>query len=617
MDSIIIDYSEEHFVATGGSAAGRDHVHRVVTSWPGWRRAGSHQGEAGPISRYRARNNPSAVLAVDGKALDISWTERATKARDHILKELAAARTALAHPARLPGAHSRLPTSRTPMDHQWAAVEALRHMRWRALLTDDMGLGKTSSALWSALDAGALSILVLCPVSVKHNWKREIHETLGDGWHVEIIGGTPKKRASQFAEVANLTVRGGPVACVCNYDVLPWITEEQLDVLRLFVTGEMLICDESHYLKSRKAKRTKAVVYLAAEARHRLLLTGTPVRNLIDDLYQQIEIVRPKTWTSYHDFEHRHLVIAPIDFGSGRPINKITAVKNVDALNVVVNTLQIRRAKEDVLNLPPKIITLPTLELDTDTRKVYRAMKEFAKVQLSELAPGTSIFDPQARTAVETVMRCEQIAQGFVGGIPEPLMAKLSEATLKHAVKIPGRPNELLFPHGAKIAWLVETIENIVTQGGNPLVFTRFNAPMFWLKDELERRMDHFTDMASYDLPRVRILHGALSPKEKDEAVTGFQGAGGVLVVQVKMAEGWNATRSQDVLFLGRDWSPAINAQAEDRAYRIGQKGTVNVQIPVVLDTIEIPIHKRLRAKASAAQNALRNVTIAELGEML
>lgn len=617
MDSINIDYIEQHFVALGGSPAGLDHVHRTVTSWPGWRRGGSQEGHFGTLSRYRAPNHPSAVLAVNQKALDVFWTERATKARDYILGELQAARVALRHPARIPGAHSKLPTSRSPMDHQWAAIEALRHMRWRALIADDMGLGKTSSALWSALDAGALSILVLCPVSVKHNWKREIHETIGDGWHVEIIGGTPKKRASQFAEVAHLTAHGGPVACICNYDVLPWITPEQLDVLRLFVQGEMLICDESHYLKSRKAKRTKAVVYLAEHARHRLLLTGTPVRNLIDDLYQQIEIIRPHTWTSYHDFERRHLVIAPIDFGSGRPVNKITAVKNVGALNEVVNTLQIRRAKEDVLNLPPKILTYPSIELDADTRKVYRAMKEFAKVQLSELAPEVSIFDPQARSAVEAVMRCEQIAQGFVGGIPEPLMAKLSESTLKHAVKIPGRPNELLFPKSAKMAWLVETIENIVTQGGNPLVFTRFNAPMFWLKDELERRMDHFTDAASYDLPRVRILHGALNAKAKDEAVTGFQGAGGVLVVQVKMAEGWNATRSQDVIFLGRDWSPAINSQAQDRAYRIGQKGTVNVQIPVVLDTIEIPIHKRLQAKANAAENALRNVTIAQLGEML
>jgi len=607
MDSIHLYHEEAHFIAVGGAPAGRDNVHRTITSWPGWRRSGSHQGPRGYLSRYKAPAYPSAVLAIDEKALDITWSPGALKARDAVLKELNLARTALAHPARLPGAHGKLPTARTPMDHQWAAIEALRHMRWTALLTDDMGLGKTASALWSALDAGARTIVVLCPVSVKHNWKREIHQTIGEQWHVEIIGGTPKKRASQIADVANAVVAGKPTACICNYDVLPWLPADQLDVLRKLATDEMLICDESHYLKSRKAKRTQATAYISEPARWRILLTGTPVRNLIDDLYMQVEIVRPGTWTSYHDFERRHLVISPIDYGSGRPVNKITAVKNVEALNAVVNTLQIRRAKEDVLNLPPKIHTYPTIELDDDTRKVYRAMKEFAKIQISELAPETSIFDPQAKSAVETVMRCEQIAQGFVGGIPEPLMHKLSEATLKHAVKIPGRPNELLFPKGAKIAWLVETIEDILAQGGHPVVFTRFNAPLFWLERELDNRF----------IDGVSVLHGGLSAQEKDEAITSFQEKGNVLIAQVKMAEGWNATRSQDVIFLGRDWSPAINSQAEDRAYRIGQKGTVNVQIPVVLDTIEIPIHKRLQAKASAAENALKNVTMAELAEML
>ena len=607
MDSISIDYRSDHegprFLAIGGAASAHDHVHRTVTSWPGWRRSGAQ----GALSRYRAPAYPASVLAVDQKALTVSWTPRATKARDEILGELQAARTALAHPARLTNVHGRLPTPRVPMDHQWAAIEALRHMGWRALIADDMGLGKTSAALWAALDAGVRTIVILCPVSVKHNWKREIAQTIGEDWFVQIIGGTPKKRATQFAEVANAARSDQRTACICNYDVLPWLPADQLELLRTLASGELLICDESHYLKSRKAKRTICTTFVAEFAKHRILLTGTPVRNLIDDLYQQVEIIRPGTWTSFHDFSRRHLVITPIDYGSGRPVQKITGVKNIEALNAVVNTLQIRRHKQDVLNLPPKIHTYPQIELDDDTRRVYRAMKDFAKIQLSELAPDTSIFDPQAKSAVETVMRCEQIAQGFVGGIPEPLMHKLSAKVLRHATKIPGRPNELLFPKGAKIAWLVETIEDILAQGGHPVVFTRFNAPLFWLEHELGQR----------EVKGVSVLHGGLSAEEKDEAITGFQDGGNVLIAQVKMAEGWNATRSQDVIFLGRDWSPAINSQAEDRAYRIGQKGTVNVQIPVVLDTIEIPIHRRLQAKADAAENALRTVTIGQLAEML
>jgi len=86
---------------------------------------------------------------------------------------------------------------------------------------------------------------------------------------------------------------------------------------------------------------------------------------------------------------------------------------------------------------------------------------------------------------------------------------------------------------------------------------------------------------------------------------------------QVKMAEGFNLHMSQDCIFLGRDWSPAINKQAEGRFHRIGQKGTVNIQIPLVRSTIEVAIHKRLMAKDADAEQALRTVTIAELKEAL
>jgi len=599
MERITIDFSNRTFIATGGSPRGGDVVHNTIGSWPGWRRVARSNAD---VSTYHAPAYVSCVLGVDGRALDITWTPAGIKARDALLKQLQDARTALAHPSRLPGAHRGLPTRREPLDHQWGAIEALRHMGWRALLCDDMGLGKSATALWSLLDAGAINMLIVCPASVKHNWKRELFATLGEGWDAIVIDGPPAKRATLISELvhAGTANAGKPICGIINYDLLPHTTPEQLDALRAFVKGEALICDEAHYLKNRTAKRTKACAYLASEARQRLLLTGTPIRNLADDLFQQIEVVRPGTWTSYQDFANRHLVIQQIDFGNGRPTPKIVAAKNLDDLNKVVNTCKVGRKKEEVLNLPPRIHTYPELELGSTERRLYRAMKEFAKIALSQLDPETTIFDPQAKSAVETVLRCEQLAQGFIGGIPEPLMEQFSGAAVKGAERIPGRPNELIFPQAAKLSWLVETIEDLLAQDSNVLVFTRFNAPLFWLPSRINAN--------------VTLLHGGLTSGEKDDAITGFQaGKARVLVAQVKMAEGWNATRAQDVLFLGRDWSPAINDQAESRAHRMGQKGTVNVQIPIVLDTVEVPIHKRLRAKANAAESALRNVTVHEL----
>jgi SNF2 family DNA or RNA helicase len=130
---------------------------------------------------------------------------------------------------------------------------------------------------------------------------------------------------------------------------------------------------------------------------------------------------------------------------------------------------------------------------------------------------------------------------------------------------------------------------------------------MFWLQR-------HYVDEGR----KVGFLHGAMSPKNKHQVVVDFQDSKfDLFLCQVKMAEGFNLHNSQDCIFLGRDWSPAVNHQAEDRLHRIGQKGTVNIQIPYVRGTIETLIHRKLMAKDADANQALVVVTVKELREAL
>lgn len=575
----------------------------AIGEWLGWRRLTN--------GTYTAECYPSSVLSVkSGPSVTVHWAEHATAVRDSLLNRLNGARKALSCDWTLPDT----PTARKPRKHQLQAVQAMQAMGMRVLLSDKMGLGKTSSVLWAAHECGIQRILVVCPVSVKFNWQNEILTTLGDGWLSIVIDGTSKKRADQIAE-ATSHARGSTaagVAVIINYDLLLHLSDEQSAWLRTFAANGLVIFDESHYLKSGKAKRTHLSQDIAARAKHVCCLTGTPIRNMADDLFTQVELVRPGTWTSYRDFARRYLVIQSVKFGK-RDVQKVVGTKNLAELNAVMNTLQISREKHECIDLPPKVYTYPELELEGDLLKLYNAMKLYARMELKnvmEAAQGAApitVFDPRAKSAVEQAMRCEQIAQGFVGGIPDPVMAKMDAALLRSAEKIEGRPNELIFPGSPKLMWLMETIESVVAQGGAPLVFTRFNAPMAWIARRLEEKGIEST-----------ILHGGLSAIEKSNAVLGFQnGINRVLIAQVKMAEGWNAQCSQDVLFLGRDWSPAINAQAEDRAHRMGQKGTVNVQIPIVRKTVEVMIHKRLLDKSSDAAQALRSVTIEELMEAL
>jgi SNF2 family DNA or RNA helicase len=603
-----------------------------ISEWLGWRRT--------PKGLYIAPPWPTSVLGIaPSPSATLLWSKEAQELRDRLLADLNGARTML----KLGHSPIETPTERKPRQHQLQAVHAMRHMGWRVLLADDMGLGKTSSALWAAHDAKVKTLLVICPVSVKFNWKAEIHETLGEV-PVVVINGSSKRRADQIAMFRSMaSTETSLVAVVINYDLLLHLTDEQSAWLHTFASRGMVLFDESHYLKSGKAKRTQECQGIAEHARYVSCLTGTPIRNLADDLFTQVELVRPGTWTSYRDFAKRYLVIQSVKFGK-RDVQKVVGTRNLDELNAVMNTVQIKRSKSEAIDLPPKIRTYPELELEGDLKKLYLAMRDFARMELSKLVqpqrkpsdvmgdlgisafqhgsqritgdqvdaamgatPVVSIFDPRAKSAVEQAMRCEQIAQGFIGGIPDPVMAQLGADILKHAEKIPGRPNELIFPHAPKILWLLEAIEAVLAQGGAPLVMTRFNAPMFWLEPELAKRGI-----------KARSLHGALSAEAKRACETDFRDKHfDVLIAQIKMAEGWNAQRSQDVLFLGRDWSPFINYQAEDRAHRMGQKGTVNVQIPIVRKTVEVMIDRRLRAKDADANQALRTVTIAELMDAL
>ena len=618
--------SKSQIEVLGGAPEGRDELNQIIATWAGWKRrpAAVSLPGGGRCSIYSARLWESTLLPLlQQRQIELDWDESApNEMRYHleqVLKDgVEAAKVELDPP---PSHHAPLKWTdewkgRQPMPHQVMAIRALGCMSYRAILADDMGLGKTASAVWAWQQTGLPRALVICPKTVKKNWQREIWETLEDV-AVYVIDGTPKQRANVISEMQAVTgdAEFRQVAII-NYDLLHRLPDRERDVLKAWTAGQMLICDESHYLKSRKANRTKFVLaHLAPQkdgAAARLCLSGTPVRNTLEDLWAQIQIVRPGTWSSFPQFDKMHLVRAPMAVDTGRktkdgqPIQKILRPvrqsRNTEQLNAIVNTLQVRRKKEDVLDLPPKIFTYPEFELDPPTAKIYKAMKEFALVELAELGDDTPIFAPHAKSALEATLRLEQIAQGFLGGIPERYLEQVTPL-LKSAKKIEGRPGHLIFPNSAKIQWLTETIDTVIGQGGRPVIFSRFNTPLFWLVKQW---------------PSAEMLHGGLNMEQRDDVIGRFQRNGvPVLFCQVKIAEGWNATASQDAIFYGRDWSPAINSQAADRLHRIGQTGTVNVQIPIVSKTFEIYLHKKLRAKEADAEQALKRITIGELRKAL
>lgn len=598
----------------GGSPGGLDPLHKTISKWAGWSRRPSAASLPGGerCSVYSARLWDSTLIPLlEATQIKLEWPEGLRAHLLEILKRGTQAAKVELDPPR--SHHAPLKwkdewDGRQPMPHQVMAIRALAAMSYRAILADDMGLGKTASAIWAWQQSGIPRAIIVCPKTVKRNWVREIAATLRNvGIH--LVDGTPRQRANILTDVRATLDSPGRWAVIVNYDLLHRLPDGERETIQRWVEGGFLICDESHYLKSKKAERTKFALDVLAPptggALARLCLSGTPVRNTLEDLWTQVQIVRPGTWSSFAQFDKFHLVRAPMNVTAGGrqvKLNPVRSSKNTEQLNAVVNTLQVRRKKEDVLDLPPKIFTYPEFELDPPTRRVYDAMRQFALIELAELGDDTPIFAPGAQSALEATLRLEQIAQGFLGGIPEQYLTKVLPL-LKSAKKIEGRPGHVVFPQSHKIQWLIETIDSVIAQGGAPVVFSRFNTPLFWLKEQWAG---------------AEIMHGGLSMEQRDEVIQRFQANGiPVLFCQVKIAEGFNLTRSQDVIFYGRDWSPAINAQAADRCHRIGQTGTVNVQIPIVLKTFELYLHKKLAAKDADAQQALKSITIGELRKAL
>ena len=610
----------------GGAPEGRDTLNQVVSAWAGWSRrpAAVSLPGGGRCSVYFARVWESTLLPLlESTQVALDFDESAPGEMRHFLQQILVhgvekAKRELDPP---PSHHAPLKWTdewqgRQPMPHQVQAIRALGAMSYRAILADDMGLGKSASSIWAWQQAGLPRCLVVGPKTVKRNWARELEATLRD-LQVFVIDGTPKQRANQIGFMqAAMDTEDGRLVAIINYDLLHRLPDGEVKVFKRWVDGQFVIFDESHYLKNKKAERTKFAMQELAPpdggAAARLCLSGTPVRNTLEDLWTQVQIVRPGTWSSFHQYEKFHLVRSTMVIDTGKrtkagkaikkTLNPVRASKNTEQLNAVINTLQVRRKKEDVLDLPPKIFTYPEFELDPPTKRIYTAMKERALIELAELGEDTPIFAPQARSALEATLRLEQIAQGFLGGIPENYL-ELVTPLLKSAHKIEGRPGHLVFPNSTKIEWLRETIDTVIGQGGAPVVFSRFNTPLFWLEKQW---------------PGAATLHGGLNMEQRDAVIEKFQNNGiPVLFCQVKIAEGFNLTRSQDVIFYGRDWSPAINSQAADRCHRIGQTGTVNVQVPIVVGTFETYLHKKLKAKEADAEQALKRITIGELRKAL
>ena len=419
--------------------------------------------------------------------------------------------------------------------HQIEGVAFLLGRR-RAILADDMGLGKTRQAIVSLrhLTPGGPR-LVVCPASVKRNWAREIALVAADASVLVIEGSEPASLAAEWI--------------VINYDILG----RHIDSL-LRVPWAALVFDEAHYLKNHTSARSKLARQLtiaAAAQRPALavqLLTGTPLTSRPRDLFVLLQLAAHPLGRSFLAFAKRYCAAEKGEYGW-----KTGGASNIEELTVQLHGVMLRRSKDDVLSLPPKLRTWLPVEVAPGTGS--RAIKK-----VFELLAGKDSRPAQSRD-VELRRRGK-------------LLAFLVEARQALA--------------SAKVTSTLDFVRGALDQGEKVIVFSCFDDPIRKLTKDLGSK--------------AVVVTGKTPAATRQSLVDRFQNDVDVRVFIANIiagGTGLNLTAATQVVFNDLDWLPTNHWQAEDRAYRIGQTRTVNVTYFVARDTIDDFVQAVLETKAA------------------
>lgn len=440
--------------------------------------------------------------------------------------------------------------------HQIEGVAFLLARR-RAILADDMGLGKTRQAIVSLRHVEPTGpYLVVCPASVKWNWEREIHQVDGTA-EVRIISGTL---------TGDEVLAGFTGWAIINYDILG----KNIGAL-LACDWKGIIFDEAHYLKNHQSKRSQVARQICLkEGTDPVVyaLTGTPLTNRPRDLFPLLQLVRHPLGKSFLTFAKRYCAAEHNGYGW-----VTTGASNLEELTLQLHGIMVRRRKDDVLCLPPKLRTWIPVEVPEGTG--ITEMREVVSTLLrSQLRRQTGV-DAGERPRVEQGDRVR-------------LLAKLTKAREKLAT--------------SKVSGCIDLVGGTVEQGEKVIVFSCFDRP-------LRRVKEHFGESCV-------LLTGATPVSQRQKLVDAFQEDDKVRVFAANIIAGGvglNLTAARQVVFNDLDWVPANHWQAEDRAYRIGQKGSVNVQYLVARDTVDEFVQNVLRVKATLIEAVVEGRALSPL----
>jgi SNF2 family DNA or RNA helicase len=432
----------------------------------------------------------------------------------------------------------------------------LRHLGLGACLADDMGLGKTVQTLaliqqdWER--NGKRPVLLVCPTSVMHNWRKEATR-FTPGLPVLVHHGTGRSKGTEFRKTAQ-----GHAVVVSSYVLL------QRDLSHLQeVAWAGVVVDEAQNIKNPETKQARAARSLKAD--YRVALTGTPVENNVGDLWSIMDFLNPGFLGSRAEFKRTFLV----------PIQATRDPEAAARLKRLTGPFLLRRLKTDkaiIADLPEKMEMKTFCPLTREQASLYAAVVRDLERMLESVA-GIQRKGAILGTLTKLKQVCNHPAQ-FLGDNSA----------------IPGR--------SGKLARLTEMLEEIMEVGDRALVFTQFAEMGKILQGYLQESFGR----------EILFLHGGVPPHQRERLVERFQGEGGppVFVLSLKAGgTGLNLTRANRVFHFDRWWNPAVENQATDRAFRIGQRRNVQVHKLVCAGTLEERIDEMIARKQELAEKVV------------
>ncbi len=494
-----------------------------------------------------------AGLPVEGVAYDgwlAEWMKRLTGSEKL---------TALPQPPSLQG------QLRPYQQYGYSWLDFMRRWGMGACLADDMGLGKTVQTLTMLLrekeEGGKLPgpVLLICPTSVVFNWDKEV-ERFAPTLKTLIHQGVGRLRGDAFANEARA------VDMVLTSYAIARRDAETLQTVDWFG----VVLDEAQNIKNAEAKQTQAIRRLPAQ--FRLALTGTPIENRLSELWSIMHFLNPGYLGPRQGFRQTFAL----------PIERYGDEVAVQRLKKMVSPFILRRVKTD-----PKVIQdLP----EKQEMKVYCSLTE----------EQATLYEAVVKNSMEQVDEAEGIERR---GLVLSMLMKLKQIC-NHPAQFLHQIDEAYQPEtnshaerSGKLTRLSEMLEEALADDDRVLIFTQFAEMGHLLKEHLQETLN---------VPTL-FLHGGTPTPKRTVMIKRFQeeeDGPPIFILSLKAGgTGLNLTRANHVFHFDRWWNPAVENQATDRAFRIGQKRNVQVHKFVCVGTLEEMIDEMIESKKALAQS--------------